>query len=223
MNTKYLIGTLLISSIFLASCTNSNTETVPTPSDSTSGMVESTQNEDEMIPMENEEEQWVVIGGNIMLPSNSIVDNVAGSQDHTTLVAAVGAADLVQALSESGPFTLFAPTNRAFNDLPEGTVESLILPENKESLTSILTYHVVPGSYTSDKLLDGLELITLQGDSLMITYENDMWMVNGVSIGVADVISSNGAIHSINGVLMPNWDSEMEDESTMQEDNRDEA
>ena len=158
----------------------------------------------------------VSVGGMAMYPSKSIVANAVNSSDHTTLVAAVKAAGLAGALSGPGPFTVFAPTNEAFNDLPAGTVATLIKPENKATLVKILTYHVVPGDYNTTKLraliLAGggkAELKTLEGGTLT-------FMMNGSSniqvadekgdtadITIADVTQSNGVIQVIDKVLLP--------------------
>ncbi|MBW4023417.1 MAG: fasciclin domain-containing protein [Proteobacteria bacterium] len=158
----------------------------------------------------------VMVGGSPMYPSKNIVQNAVNSSDHTTLVAAVKAAGLVGALEGPGPFTVFAPTNEAFGDLPAGTVATLVKPENKATLTKILTYHVVPGDYNTTKLraliLAGggkAQLKTLEGG--MLTF-----MMNGSSnivvedakgdkadITVADVTQSNGVIQVIDKVLLP--------------------
>jgi len=150
-----------------------------------------------------EEESYVMVGGAKMVPSKDIVDNAMGSADHTTLVAAVKAADLVGTLKGDGPFTVFAPTDAAFNKLPKGTVESLVKPENKAKLTNILTYHVVPGTYTSKDLKDGQMLKTVQGESLKVTEKDGKWFVNGAQITIADVMDKNGVTHVIDAVVMP--------------------
>lgn len=158
----------------------------------------------------------VMVGGAPMYPSKSIVANAVNSQDHTTLVAAVKAAGLVGALSGPGPFTVFAPTNEAFADLPAGTVSTLVKPENKPTLVKILTYHVVPGDYTTTKLRSMIlagggmaQLKTLEGGMLTfkmngssnITVTDDKGDV--ADITVADVTQSNGVIQVIDKVLMP--------------------
>jgi uncharacterized surface protein with fasciclin (FAS1) repeats len=144
----------------------------------------------------------------MMVPSKDIVDNAVGSADHTTLVAAVKAAGLVETLKGKGPFTVFAPTNAAFNALPAGTVETLLKPENKAKLTGILTYHVVAGGFKSSDLKDGQHLKTVQGEELTIGYKDSKWTVTDAKGGVAnitiaDVISSNGVTYVIDAVLMP--------------------
>jgi uncharacterized surface protein with fasciclin (FAS1) repeats len=154
-------------------------------------------------PDEMEEEAFVMVGGAKMVPSKDIVDNAVGSADHTTLVAAVKAAGLVETLKGEGPFTVFAPTNEAFNKLPKGTVENLLKPENKGKLTSVLTYHVVPGAIKSGDLKNGQTLKTVQGENLMITEKDVKWFVNGAQITIADVISSNGVTYVIDSVVLP--------------------
>lgn len=149
-------------------------------------------------------EEGVMVGGAMMVPSKDIVDNAVESTDHTTLVAAVKAAGLVETLKGTGPFTVFAPTNAAFEKLPAGTVETVLKPENKEMLTSILTYHVVPGRYTSSDLTDGMTLKTVQGDELTFTMKDGKWWINeSAMIEIPDVISSNGVTYVIDTVLMP--------------------
>ncbi len=154
-------------------------------------------------PEMEEEEAFVMVGGAKMVPSKDIVTNAMGSADHTTLVAAVKAAGLVETLKGEGPFTVFAPTNEAFNKLPKGTVENLLKPENKTKLTSVLTYHVVPGSFTSSDLKNGQVLKTVQGENLVITEKDGKWFVNDAPVSIADVISSNGVTHVIDAVVLP--------------------
>jgi len=148
--------------------------------------------------------EGMMVGGAMMTPDKDIVDNAVNSKDHTTVVAAVTAAGLVETLKSEGPFTVFAPTNAAFEKLPAGTVETLVKPENKEKLTSILTYHVVPGKYTSKDITEGMTLTTVQGQDLTFTMKDGKWWINGSAmIEIADVISSNGVTHVIDNVLMP--------------------
>ncbi len=148
-------------------------------------------------------ESGVMVGGAMMVKSKNIVENALNSKDHTTLVAAVKAAGLVETLSSAGPFTVFAPTNEAFNKLPKGTVDNLLLPENKEKLTSVLTYHVVSGRYSSKNLKDGMKLKTVQGQEITITKKGNQWMVNDAKIQIADVMDSNGVTYVIDNVIMP--------------------
>lgn len=138
-----------------------------------------------------------------MVPSKNIVENAAGSSDHTTLVAAVKAAGLDGTLSGAGPFTVFAPTNEAFNKLPAGTVDGLLKPEKKKDLTDILTYHVVAGSAKAADLKDGQKLKTVQGKELTVSIKDGKVMIDGATVTTPDVISSNGVTHVIDAVLMP--------------------
>ncbi|MDA9129128.1 fasciclin domain-containing protein [Candidatus Gracilibacteria bacterium] len=164
---------------------------------------------------DSQDEEGVMVGGAMMLPSKDIVDNAIESEDHTTLVAAVQAAGLVDTLKSEGPFTVFAPTNGAFDKLPEGTVDMLLQEENIDDLTTILTYHVVPGIFTSADLTDGLELETVQGNTVVITYEDDMWKINGATIEIADAMSSNGVTHVIDEVLTLNLDEDTTSDDEM--------
>ncbi|KQP91373.1 beta-Ig-H3/fasciclin [Methylobacterium sp. Leaf113] len=156
-----------------------------------------------------------MVGGAPMYASKTIVENAVNSKDHTTLVAAVKAAGLVDTLSGPGPFTVFAPTNAAFAKLPAGTVETLVKPENKATLTKILTYHVVPGVYTAKDLMklakDGggeAQLKTVQGEPLVVQSKGKKVYVTDAkgstaTVTTANVMQSNGVIHVINGVLQP--------------------
>lgn len=160
-------------------------------------------------------EKTVTVGGAAMYPSKDIVSNAVNSKDHTTLVAAVKAAGLVTTLQSPGPFTVFAPTNEAFNLLPAGTVDNLLKPENKKTLTTILTYHVVAGKLTSENLSqmirDGkgmASLKTVAGGELKLMKKGDKILVKDEKGGVAvisikDVNQSNGVIHVIDHVLLP--------------------
>ena len=158
----------------------------------------------------------VMVGGQAMLPSKDIVDNAVKSADHTTLVAAVKAAGLVETLKSKGPFTVFAPTNAAFAKLPAGTVDTLLKPENKATLTKVLTYHVVPGKYDFKALQKDIEmnngkatLPTASGGKLMFAM-NGMHNITvsdesggTANISTYDVAQSNGMINVIDTVLMP--------------------
>jgi uncharacterized surface protein with fasciclin (FAS1) repeats len=157
-----------------------------------------------------------MVGGAAMYSNKDIVDNAVNSADHTTLVAAVKAAGLVQTLKGKGPFTVFAPTNAAFDKLPAGTVETLVKPENKEMLTKILTYHVVAGKYDSKKLMKLIQkgngtasLKTVSGGTLMAMMSGNSIVLrdekgNTSTVTIADVRQSNGVIHVIDTVVMPN-------------------
>jgi uncharacterized surface protein with fasciclin (FAS1) repeats len=133
----------------------------------------------------------------------TVVDIAVGSSDHTTLVAAVTAAGLVETLSGPGPFTIFAPTNAAFAALPAGTVENLVKPENKDQLTSILTYHVVAGNVMAADLTDGQRVKTLNGQELTVSIANGVVKINGATVTAADLAGSNGVIHVVDGVILP--------------------
>ncbi|MGY2052490.1 fasciclin domain-containing protein [Methylobacterium sp. JK268] len=156
-----------------------------------------------------------MVGGAPMYPTKSIVENAVNSKDHTTLVAAVKAAGLVDTLAGPGPFTVFAPTNAAFAKLPAGTVESLVQPQNKPTLTKILTYHVVPGAYTARDLMalvkqggGQAELKTVEGEPLTIMQKGKALYVadakgDTAKVTIGNVMQSNGVIHVVNTVLMP--------------------
>ena len=154
-------------------------------------------------PMMESPEAGVMVGGANMVASKNIVENAVNSADHTTLVAAVKQAGLVETLSGTGPFTVFAPTNAAFDALPAGTVEGLLKPENDAKLKSILTYHVVPGMIKAADLKDGQKLKTVQGEDLMVSIKDGKVMINGANVTIADAVSSNGVTHIIDKVLMP--------------------
>ena len=132
-----------------------------------------------------------------------IVDTAAGAGQFETLVAAVKAADLVDTLKGEGPFTVFAPTDEAFGALPEGTVASLLEPENQEQLQSILTYHVVPGKIMAEDAMAADSATTVQGQDITITTMDGSVMINDATVVQADIEASNGVIHVIDSVLMP--------------------
>jgi transforming growth factor-beta-induced protein len=136
-------------------------------------------------------------------PSNTIVDIAAGNPDFSTLVAAVLAADLAEALSGEGPFTVFAPTNEAFAKLPAGTLESLLLPENKQALTDILLYHVVSGSVLAADVVNLSEAETLLGKNVNIKVDMGKVMINEANVVATDIIAGNGVIHVIDSVILP--------------------
>src|SRR4051794_3528303 len=156
-----------------------------------------------------------MVGGAAMYPTKTIVENAVNSKDHTTLVAAVKAAGLVDTLSGKGPFTVFAPTNEAFAKLPSGTVDTLLKPENKPMLVKILTYHVVAGRYTAADLMKMVKagggkatLKTVEGETLTLSENGPNLFVSGEKSGVAEVTisnvnQSNGVIHVINTVVLP--------------------
>lgn len=153
-------------------------------------------------------EKTVMVGGSAMYPSKDIVSNVVNASNLTTLVAAVKAAGLVETLQSDGPFTVFGPDNNAFAKLPAGTVETLVQPENKDTLVKILTYHVVSGKYDSKALVNGQVLTTVQGGKLTVTKANGKVMLTDENGGIstvitADVYQKNGVAHVIDTVLMP--------------------
>lgn len=157
----------------------------------------------------------VMVGGAAMFPNKDIIDNAVNSKDHTTLVAAVKAAGLVDTLKSTGPFTVFAPVNDAFAALPAGTVDNLLKPENKATLTKVLTYHVVPGRFNAAELSKqigmgngramlktasgGTLVASISGSDVMITDESG----GSAKVTIADVNQSNGVIHVVNKVLLP--------------------
>jgi uncharacterized surface protein with fasciclin (FAS1) repeats len=158
-----------------------------------------------------------VVGGKEMYPTKNIIENAVNSADHTTLVTAVKAAGLVETLEGTGPFTVFAPTNEAFNKLPAGTVDMLLKPENKATLTKVLTYHVVAGRLSSHDLMktikDGngtAELTTVEGGKLWVMLHDGKHLElkdekgGTAMVTIANVFQSNGVIHVIDSVVMPN-------------------
>ncbi len=174
---------------------------------------------EEQMEMKQEEmedrEKTVKVGGAEMYPSKNIIQNAMNSEDHTTLVAAVKAADLVATLEGAGPFTVFAPTNKAFEKLPAGTVDNLLKPENKKMLQGVLTYHVVAGSYNAEQLNtlieqnggEKAELTTVQGGKIWISRKGGKLMLTDekggtAKVDISDVYQSNGVIHVIDGVVM---------------------
>lgn len=162
-------------------------------------------------------QKTVTVGGEAMYPMKNIIENAVNSKDHTTLVAAVKAAGLVETLQGAGPFTVFAPTNAAFDKLPEGTVATLLKPENKKMLASVLTYHVVAGKMDADTIVKAIKkgngkavLTTVSGGKLTAMMNGDRNVTitdekgNTSNISVYDVYQSNGVIHVIDTVVLPN-------------------
>jgi uncharacterized surface protein with fasciclin (FAS1) repeats len=160
-------------------------------------------------------EQTVTVGGSPMYPSKNIIQNAVNSKDHTTLVAAVKAAGLVETLQGPGPFTVFAPTNAAFAKLPQGTVDSLLQPDMKAKLTGVLTYHVVPGRLSAKDLMEAAmknggtaEFKTVEGETISVESKGNMLMIrdakgNASKVTIQNVFQSNGVIHVIDAVLLP--------------------
>src|ERR1700736_5152515 len=164
--------------------------------------------QDRMMKSELSGEKTVMVGGAAMFPSKNIIQNAVNSKDHTTLVAAVKAAGLVETLEGKGPFTVFAPTNAAFGKLPAGTVDTLVKPENKATLTKILTYHVVAGKLDAAALTDGKKLKTVEGEDLMVKRADGKVMIvdakgGSSTVTISNVNQSNGVIHVVDTVLMP--------------------
>lgn len=161
------------------------------------------------------QEKTVMVGGAPMYPSKNIVENAVNSKDHTTLVAAVKAAGLVETLQGNGPFTVFAPTNKAFDRLPAGAVDGLLKPEHKDQLTGVLTYHVVPGKLDTKALMEMVKngggkamLTTVHGEPLIVMQTGKGLKVTDARGGSAmvttkDVYQKNGVIHVVDHVLMP--------------------
>jgi len=160
-------------------------------------------------------EMTVEVGGAPMYPSKNIVENAVNSKDHTTLVAAVKAAGLVETLQGAGPFTVFAPVNTAFEKLPAGTVDMLLKPENKDKLVGVLTYHVLPGKFSAEQIMADIKKMggkatskTVEGEELTVEVKDGavwVWDASGnmAKVTIADVNQSNGVIHVIDTVLLP--------------------
>ncbi|MFC6224305.1 fasciclin domain-containing protein [Hymenobacter artigasi] len=197
----------LATSLMLASCGNdkpatTETETVSTvnPADSIASMAGDS--------ARMAKPEGVMVDGVAMTADKNIVENAAGAKSVSTLVAAVKQAGLVETLSGTGPFTVFAPTNAAFDKLPKGAVAGLMDPASKAKLAAVLTYHVIPGRLVAADLKDGQELTTVNGEKLHVTVKNGQVMVgNGkdapATVQIADVISSNGVTHVIDTVVLP--------------------
>ena len=183
---KILSVSLLIYSCIFMSC-NSNTE----------------QNKTTVSPATPVENQAGQSGVKDDLSQKNVVQVAIGSKDHTTLVKAIQAAGLVDALSNAGPFTVFAPTNAAFDKLPAGTVESLLKAEKKEDLTDILQYHVSLGVFKTESFTDGQVIGQVNGGNITITKKDGKFIVNGIATILASIPAANGIIHVIDGVLLP--------------------
>ena len=196
----------LATSLMLASCGNDKpaaTETAAStanPADSVAAMAGDS--------ARMAKPEGVMVDGVAMTADKNIVENAAGAKSVSTLVAAVKAAGLAETLSGPGPFTVFAPTNAAFDKLPKGAVEGLLKPESKAKLAGVLTYHVIPGRLVAADLKDGQELTTVNGEKLKVTVKDGKVMIgNGkdapATVQIADVISSNGVTHVIDSVILP--------------------
>ena len=196
----------LATTVMLASC---NTETAKTETQTTSTVNPA----DSVAAMAGDsarmaKPEGVMVDGVAMTADKDIVDNAANAKSVSTLVAAVKQAGLVETLKGAGPFTVFAPTNAAFDKLPKGAVAGLMDPASKEKLKGVLTYHVIPGRLVAADLKDGQELTTVNGEKLHISVKDGKVMVsNGkdapATVQIADVISSNGVTHVIDGVVLP--------------------
>lgn len=203
MKKQIFTVAMALAFLSLASACNSSkheaaTDTSASKMTDTSGKMSSMADTSKMSTQEG-----VMVGGALMVPTKNIVENAVESKDHTTLVAAVKAAGLAETLSGKGPFTVFAPTNEAFDKLPAGTVAKLLKPEMKKDLAGVLTYHVVAGNYKAADLKDGLELTTVQGQKIKFSKKDGQWYVNDAKITITDAVSSNGVTHVIDAVLMP--------------------
>lgn len=204
MNNKTLISLIAVVIILIVGVVAFGSMTSDDDSSSKSDNDTSMKSEDKDDDKMMKDEMTVEVGGAAMFPSKNIIENVSNADNLTTLVAAVQAGNLVDTLSGPGPFTVFGPNNSAFDALPAGTVSDLLLPENNDRLVDILTYHVVPGIFTTDDLVDGQELTTVNGQTLSVEKSaSGMVTVNGVSIETPDVLQSNGVAHVITGVLIP--------------------
>ena len=215
MNKTFLTITLAGSAIAMAACGGTATNNANTSmannsmkANNTTAMAPAST---PMAPADNNP----MVGGSPMMKTKDIIDNAVNSKDHTTLVAAVKAAGLVDTLKGAGPFTVFAPTNAAFDKLPKGTVDTLLKPESKKALTGILTYHVVAGKMDAAAIAKGIEdgkgkfaMKTVAGGTLTATMEGKDVIITDEKGGkskvtIADVMQSNGVIHVVDSVLMP--------------------
>jgi uncharacterized surface protein with fasciclin (FAS1) repeats len=145
----------------------------------------------------------MLLSNNVQAQDSDIVDLAVATDDLSTLVTAVKAAGLVETLKSDGPFTVFAPTNAAFEALPEGVLEMLLKPENKDKLTAVLTYHVVPAKVMSGDLEDGMMAETVQGSKAKISLKYGKAMVDGAKVAMADIEATNGVVHVIDSVILP--------------------
>jgi uncharacterized surface protein with fasciclin (FAS1) repeats len=202
MQRKFLFsGWAFVLTAMLLSCGDSATSDTTGNADSTTTMSNTTTDAaGTPATMPSGQETAAAVS---LSPTKNVVENASASPDHTTLVAAVQAADLAGTLSGAGPFTVFAPTNAAFDKLPAGTVDNLLKPESKQQLTNVLTYHVVPGTYKAADLKDGQKLKTVQGKELTVMMKDGKVMIDGATVTTPDLVSSNGVIHVLDAVVMP--------------------
>lgn len=194
MNIRLAGAAAVTAALVLTGCTSGDDDTDATTE--TEATTEATDEE-----MDEEMEESTDDSEAMDEEPGTIVDVASANEDFSTLVTAVQAADLVDTLSSEGPFTVFAPTNEAFEALPEGVLDALLLEENVDVLTSILTYHVIEGEVTSDQVTDG-DVATVEGQSITLSTEDGV-MVNDATVVIADVDASNGVIHAIDAVLIP--------------------
>jgi len=204
----FMLGGVLVTAVTLSACQPQST----TVEDSSMMKASPVAENAAMLPaspmMDAGTTSGVMVGGAMMLPSRTIVANASDASNLTTLVAAVTQAGLVETLSSPGPFTVFAPTNDAFNKVPKATLDSLLTPAKKADLTKILTYHVVPGKYDAASLTDGMKLVTVQGGTLTVMVKDGVVSIkdakgNTAVVQTADVMQSNGVVHVIDTVMMP--------------------
>lgn len=216
MQKKFiLLGTALAATMTFAACQPVQTVQEGSSMESTSPVTSTDTNSGSMYasPMMSgspttDATTGVMVGGALMSPLRPIPVNAAAASNLTTLVAAVKQAELVDTLAGPGPYTVFAPTNAAFDKVPKATLDALMTPAKKADLTKILTYHVVAGKYTADQLTDGMKLKTVQGAMLTVSAKNGVVMLvdskgGKATVETADVLQSNGVVHVIDSVLMP--------------------
>ena len=221
MKQVILTAGVAIGSVFIGACGPAATNTANTSNMRSNTTTNSTMNSNmsttntNMSSNSNTASTNPMVGGAPMLATKDIIDNAVNSKDHTTLVAAVKAAALVETLKGAGPFTVFAPTNAAFEKLPAGTVDTLVKPESKATLTGILTYHVVAGKQDAASIVKAIEagggkatFKTVAGGNLTATMEGTSVVLTDAKGGkskvtIADVMQSNGVIHVVDTVLMP--------------------
>ncbi|TXC68691.1 fasciclin domain-containing protein [Sphingorhabdus soli] len=210
MRTPLFLTAASVALIGLSGCSSDPAETPTNTATADDGMMNA-----EMAGNGNMASTTTMVGGVEMFPDKTIVDNAVNSPIHTTLVAAIKQAGLVETLSGAGPFTVFAPTDTAFAALPAGTVDGLLKPDAKPTLTKVLTYHVVPGRLTAADLAGKIKagggkatLTTVEGEPLTLTSDGTTITITGVggskaTVNQADVLQSNGVIHVVDGVLLP--------------------
>lgn len=212
---KFLLIFVTAALMFMSACDNKAANTANTPAVNRSASANNTATNTAANTATAPADDNPMVGGAPMLKTKDIIDNAVNSKDHTTLVAAVKAAGLVETLKGAGPFTVFAPTNAAFDKLPKGTVDNLLKPESKKALTGILTYHVVPGKMDAAAIVKGIEegkgkfaMKTVAGGTITASMEGKDVILTDEKGGkskvtIANVMQSNGIIHVVDSVLMP--------------------